>query len=103
MAQLPGEFWSDAGLELIVDSGPVAPLLQQVAADVKHFVKTCGLSRMPTRSEMHSEGESILIPNDVMDCRGTCKLAVSIANDLEAEVLGCHGATRHIGWALQDL
>ena len=52
------EDWTDAGLDLEVDSGPVAPLLQQVAADVKHFVRSCGLSRMPTRSEMHSEGQS---------------------------------------------
>ncbi len=35
----------------------MAPLLQQVAADVKHFVRSCGMKRMPTRSEMQSEGE----------------------------------------------
>ena len=60
--QQPGKSWFNAGLEPEIDSGPVAPLLQQVAADVKHFVKTCGLSRMPTRSEMHSEGENTTVP-----------------------------------------
>lgn len=47
----------DAGPDLEVDSGPVAPLLQQVAADVRRFVKSCGLNRMPTRIEMQREGE----------------------------------------------
>ena len=46
----------NAGPDL--DRGPVAPLLQQVAADVKRFVKSSGLNRMPTRSEMHTEGKS---------------------------------------------
>ena len=35
----------------------VAPLLQRVAADVSDFVKSGRYNRMPTRSEMHREGE----------------------------------------------
>ena len=35
----------------------MAPLLQRVAADVSDFVKSGRYNRMPTRSEMHREGE----------------------------------------------
>ena len=44
-------------MDVADDSSLVAPLLQRVAADVSHFVKMHGYLRMPTRSEMHSEGE----------------------------------------------
>lgn len=50
-----------AGWEHVSESSLVAPLLQRVAADVSDFVKSSGYNRMPTRSEMHSEG-------DLCDC-----------------------------------
>ena len=50
-----------AGWEHVSESSLVAPLLQRVAADVSDFVKSSGYDRMPTRSEMHSEG-------DLCDC-----------------------------------
>ena len=46
-----------AGWEHASESSLVAPLLQRVAADVSDFVKSSGYNRMPTRSEMHSEGD----------------------------------------------
>lgn len=46
-----------AGWEHESESSLVAPLLQRVAADVSDFVKSGRYNRMPTRSEMHREGE----------------------------------------------
>ena len=46
-----------AGWEHESESSLVAPLLQRVAADVSDLVKSSGYNRMPTRSEMHREGE----------------------------------------------
>ena len=58
--------WLNAGLSSVDNvSGPVAPLLQQVAADVKHFVKRFGYRRMPTRSELCNEGEKRAISEEL--------------------------------------
>ena len=45
-----------AGAEAGSYDNLVAPLLQRVAADVQHFAKTRGYTRMPTRGEMREEG-----------------------------------------------
>ena len=47
-----------AGAEADSYSNLVAPLLQRVAADVLHYVKSHGYTRMPTRGEMREEGGS---------------------------------------------
>ena len=48
----------EAGAEADSQNSLVAPLLQRVAADVQHFVKSCGYTRMPTRGEMREAGGS---------------------------------------------
>lgn len=47
-----------AGAEAEGCDSLVAPLLQLVAADVQHWVKSRGYTRMPTRGELRKEGES---------------------------------------------
>ena len=48
----------ETGAEADSQNNLVAPLLQRVAADVQHFVKSCGYTRMPTRGEMREAGGS---------------------------------------------
>ena len=55
-----GNWWC-AGLlrkqeEQDIEGAMVAPLLQEVAAEVQHFVATSGFSRMPTRLELKVAG-----------------------------------------------
>ncbi len=56
------------------DSSPVAPLLQQVAAEVRHFMKSFGYRRMPTRSELCNVGEKRAISKELITIAETLAL-----------------------------
>ncbi len=43
------------------EGGLVAPLLQEVAAEVQHFVSASGFARMPTRLELKHAGAKLSI------------------------------------------
>lgn len=45
----------------------VAPLLQEVAAEVQHFVAASGFSRMPTRLELKQAGTATSLSSDLAD------------------------------------
>ena len=45
----------------------VAPLLQEVAAEVQHFVAASGFSRMPTRLELKQAGTTTSLNIDLAD------------------------------------
>ena len=68
----------EAGADADSQNNLVAPLLQRVAADVQHFVKSCGYTRMPTRGEMRDAGGSRSFDTCYLiafvDCPSVCLL-----------------------------